>query len=346
METFSNVMAKTLAGIFAVLFVLTTVLAFALNSVERSAFDAELYKQALNEEYFYQRLPELAARELTIAAQQPERNDMLALFRNLSEDEWRIFVSQLFPPTELKTLAESAVTQIIAYINGETDTVALSLASLKAHLASPEGVNAIYGVMKAQPDCSLEQLSAMAMGQVNPALCNPPDTFLFVDLRPIIEAQIKTAVSLVPEQVTIISPNNTQPQDLQDLKTLRTIMRLSPLVPMLCLLLVTVLAIRSFRGWLVWWGYPLLLAGLFSMLLSGMSRSSATWFFGFAVSSRLPETLSADIVGVFSDLMASIVHNALQPVVKQAGVIALVGLVMVVFAFLIRATRHKMPKQA
>ena len=345
MESFSKVLANTLAGIFAALFVFTTALAFALYNVEQSAFDAELYKQALAEENIYQRLPELIARELTVAAQQPERSDMLVLFRNLSEDEWRTFITQLLPPTELRILAESGVTQIMAYINGESDSANLSLSSLKTHLASPDGVNAIYGVMKSQPDCSLEQITAMALGQVNPSLCNPPDTFLFVDLRPIIEAQIKAFVSLVPEQVTIISPDDARPQELRDLRILRTVMRLSPLAPILCLLLITVLAVRSFRDWLVWLGYPLLLAGLVSMLLGGVSGWLASGLFRFAVSPRLPETLSADIVDVFSDLMASIVHNALSPVVLQAGVVALAGLVMVALAMLIRMLKTRSQNQ-
>jgi len=67
MENTLKVFARILAGFFAILFVLTTVLAFALYFTEQSAFDADLYKQALTEEKVYQRLPELAAQGLAIA---------------------------------------------------------------------------------------------------------------------------------------------------------------------------------------------------------------------------------------------------------------------------------------
>ena len=341
METFSKILMKTLAGVFAILFVATTALAFVLYNAEQSVFNAELYKQALDEESVYQRLPELIAQELATAAQQPGRSDLLALFRNLSEDEWLGFVTQFLPPAELETLAEGAVTQVMAYLNGESDSAVLSLASLKTHLAAPEGISVIYGTLKVQPDCSLEQLTAIAMGQSEMILCNPPDTFLFIDLRPVVEAEIQAAVALVPDQVTIVSPDDIRLQDLQNLKTLRTIMYLSPLAPLLCLLAITVLAVRSFRDWLGWWGYPLLFSGLIGMLLSGMSRPLATWFFGIAMYPRLPENLPADVVDVCSDLMASVVHNALQPVVLEAGVMALAGLVMVAISILIRVRTKK-----
>ncbi len=232
MKSFS----KVLAGIFAILFVGTTALAFVLYNLEQSLFDTELYIQAFEKENLYQRLPDLAAQALKVSAQQADSNDPLVLLRNLSEEEWGIFMDELLPPTELEILAEDTVRQIVAYLNGENDQVVLSLTSLKSHMSSPQGVNAIYGLLKAQPDCTLEQLTNMALGQQDMALCNPPETFLFVDLKPLIESQIKTTVLFIPEQATLISADSNRAQELQDLKELRTIMRLSPLVPIFCLL--------------------------------------------------------------------------------------------------------------
>jgi hypothetical protein len=335
MENTLKVLARILAGFFAILFVITTVLAFAFYNIEQSAFDASLYKQALTEEKVYQRLPELTAQGLAIAAQRSD-NVMLSLFRNLSEEEWRRFVLELFPPDVLRTLSEDAITQVMAYLNGKSDAAVLSLASLKSYLQSPEGVNAIYGMLKAQPDCTMEQLTAMALNQQGLTLCNPPDTFLIIDLRPIIEVEIKTAVSLIPEQVTLISANSAKPRNLRNLENLRLVMRLSPFLPMLCLLGLTVLVVRSFRDWLNWWGYPLLLAGFVSMSLSALSRSLAAGVFKIFIAPALPEALPLEIVDVFKDLTATIVHNAVQPTLLMAGIMALIGLIMVVIAFLLR----------
>ena len=340
MEDTLKVFARILAGFFAILFVLTTVLAFALFFIEQSVFDAELYKQALTEEKVYQRLPELAAHGLAIAAQR-SNNSMLSVFGNLSEEQWRVFVLEFLPPEQLRIIAEDAVTQVMTYLNGESDVAVLSFTNLKGYLQSPEGVNAIYGMLKAQPDCTLEQLTAMALGQQALTLCNPPDMFMFVDLRPIVEAEIRAAVSLIPEQVTLISANSVKPRDLRVLKNLRLGMRLSPFLPVLCLLAIMVLAVRSFRGWLNWWGYPLLLAGFISMFLSALSRPLAAGVFQIFIVPFLPEVLPADIVDVFRDLTATIVHNALQPTLLLAAVMALFGLIMIAVAFLLHGSLQK-----
>ena len=336
MQTSSKTLTGVLAGLFAILFVGSTALAFALYHVEQSAFNADLYIRALDEENVYQRLPELTAQSLSMAAQRPERNGMLSLFRNLSDQEWQTLVTELFPPDVLRNMAVDMVTQIMAYLNGESNQVVLSLTNLKAYLQSPEGINAVYGMLKAEPDCTVEQLTAMALNQQALTLCNPPESFMFVDLRPIVKTEIKNAMTLIPEQMIIVSTDGNRVQTLRNLKTLRLFMRLSPLVPVLCLLVVTALAVRSLNDWLTWWGYPLLIAGLVSMSLSVLSGPMASVTFRLFIAPALPAALPPDIVSVFRDLTATIVRDAVQPILLVAGIMALIGLIMVALTFLLR----------
>jgi hypothetical protein len=334
MEDTWKILTGTLAGIFAVLFVITTPLAFALYSVEQSVFNAEFYTQALEEENMYQRLPELIADALATTAGNDDSNNPLTLLSNLSGEEWQQFMIALLPPDELRLLSEDTIVQLVAYLNGESDQVVFSLASLKAYLGSQEGVNAIYGMLKAQPDCTVEQLTAMAMGQQDLVLCNPPETFLLFDLRPIYEQEIRALVSVIPDQMTILTAGADRAREIQNLKSLRTIMRLSPFLPIFCLLLITVFVVRSLRDWLNWWGYPLLFAGLISMSLTALSGPLAAFGFQIFVVPVLSNRLPADFLNVFKDLFAAIVHNALQPTLLVAGVLALVGLIMVALTVL------------
>lgn len=328
--------SRTLAGIFTILFVATAALAFVGYSLEQSLFDPELYIQAFEKEDLYQRLPELTAQALNAAAQEADPGNPLALFRNLSEGEWEVFMAELFPPAELENLAEDAVRQIVAYINNDRDEVVLSLMGLKAHMGSPQGIDAMYGILKAQPDCTVEQLTTMALGQQEMVLCNPPETFLFLDLRPIIDSQIRAAVMFIPEKMTLISADASKTKELQDLITLRTLIRLSPLLPMFCLLMITILAVRSLGSWLNWWGYPLLFAGIFSILLSAVSGPIAVWLFQNFVARVFPESLPLNVLGMFKGVVATIAYGAVGPAVKAAGIIAIVGLIMVVSAQLFR----------
>jgi hypothetical protein len=174
-------------------------------------------------------------------------------------------------------------------------------------------------------------------------LCNPPDTFLFVDLRPIIETEIKVAVDVVPEQVAVISTDADRTQKLRNLKNIRLVMRLSPILPLLSLLAITVLAVRSFGGWLNWWGYPFLFAGLVSLSLTALSRPLSALIFQFLLVPLLPGTLPPDVMNVFRDLVASIVYHAVRPTLIGAGILALVGFGMVAIAFLFRKRLQKRP---
>ena len=332
---------KIIAGFFAVLVVVTTVLAFALYSVEQSAFDAELYIRALEAENIYQRLPDLTAQMLALAAQRPEGGTILSLFRNLSEEEWSGFVSAIFPSDLLRVTAEDVVTQLVDFLNGERDNIVLSLSSIKAHLSSPEGIDAVYGLLKSQPDCTVEQLTAMATGQTSIVLCNPPESILFLDLRPIYEGQIKSAVTVIPEQVTLFTSDESRTQKIRDLKAIRLFMRWSPLMPLLFFVLMTVLAVRSVKDWLNWWGYPLLAAGLASMTLTAASGPMASLTFQIFIASALPGSLPQEIVNLFKELTASIIGNALRPTLLGAGIMALVGLIMVTLTFLLRNRLQK-----
>lgn len=340
MQTF----LKTVAVFFAILFIGTTVLALGFYNVERSAFDAQFYIRAFEEENVYQRLPELTAQSLAIAAQRAQDGSVLSVFRNLSEEDWRIFVANLFPPEVLRTVAEDVVTQTMGYLNGERDSVILSLTDIKAYLSSQGGIDAIYGLLETQPDCTLEQLTAMATGQFDLILCNPPETILFIDVRPIYEAQIRVAVSLIPEQLTLVSPGAEHTQRLQDLRFVRMVVRLSPLLPILCLLMVTLFGVRSFRDWLNWWGVLLFIAGLISLSLSAMSGFIASGTFQLFIAPVFPDFIPREIVTIFQELTATIVHNAVAPTMLIAGVMAFFGLVMILVAFLLRGRLRKDPQ--
>jgi hypothetical protein len=260
----------------------------------------------------------------------------MSLLKNLSEEQWRVFVVELFPPEILKVLAEDAVTQTVAYLNGEQDRVILSLTSIKAYLGSQGGTDAIFGMLEDQPDCTLEQLTAMATGQTEMILCHPPETILFIDVRPVYESQIKAAVSLIPEQVSLFQANENRIQNIRDLRTLRLFMRVSPLLPLMFLVLMTVSAVRSLKDWLNWWGYPFLFAGLLSMFIGVLSGPMASLTFQIFIATALPDVIPQSIVNLFKELTAAIIRNALQPTLFIAGGMAFVGLFMIALTFLFR----------
>ena len=117
-------------------------------------------------------------------------------------------------------------------------------------------------------------------------------------------------------------------------------MRLSPLFPILCLLIIPVLVVRSLGALLNWWGVPLLLAGLISMSLSVLSAPLSSLTFQLLFAPALPAVFPTGLLEMFRDLTATIVNNALRPILFAAGIMLIVGLVMVLLGFLLGRLRR------
>ena len=334
---------EILALITAILFVLATPVAFTVYSLERSVFDANLYIQAMDEENIYQQLPLSMAQTFVQASQRPGSGNLLSIFRNLSVEQWQGLIVQILPPHVLRVLMVDSVTQVMGFLNGERSDAIVSLAILKTHLQSPEGSNAINLLLEAQPDCTVEQLTSMALNPQTFALCNPPDTFLLFDLRPIIAAQVSNLVTLIPEQVTLIPEGSSRPAYLDYVNDFRVFMRLSPMLPILCLLIIAILVVRTWRGWLSWWGYPLLIAGFLSLFISVISAPLSSLIFQVLFVPALPAFIPADMLEMFRGLMTTIVRHALQPALLFAGGMILVGLVMVALGFFLRKRIERTP---
>ncbi len=65
MRKFFTVLARFIASIFAILFVITTILAILLTTINQQMFNATLYKNALVEQSIYERLPEIVGLAVT-----------------------------------------------------------------------------------------------------------------------------------------------------------------------------------------------------------------------------------------------------------------------------------------
>ena len=65
MRTCFTVIARVIATIFAVFFVITSILAILLTTIDRQMLNASLYKEALEEQQFYERLPAILGKTIT-----------------------------------------------------------------------------------------------------------------------------------------------------------------------------------------------------------------------------------------------------------------------------------------
>lgn len=320
---------KFLAAICAILFIISTVFVLILFNGEAKAFSSLTYKQVFEEQRLYERMPAILATGLT--TQMGPNISAVPFLRILTLEDWQNTISALLPPAELKVMADNALDSTFDYLNGRSNSVAISLLPLKTQLAGPSGMNVVMQILSRQPACTTEQLTQMALGLLGGqiALCNPPPEAIGL-MTPFIQSQLQTMTNLFPNEVTFIPETlSGTPQDPRPrLNTIRSTIKFTPFLPALLLLGITIFAVRSLVDWLTWWGWPLMIAGVGSVLIGLLGAPLVGWMLGFLIQSlgtiSIPPALASDLAAITS----AVARQILTPVMIQGGILGIVGLGM------------------
>ena len=334
METFK----KSLAGLFAVLFVMSAVFALLLFNFEREGFSAETYRKAFAKDDFYNRLPTVLAEAMVTT----DQNQLPIVMSRMDVQAWDAFFRTILAPDALTTMGDGLLNSTFTYLNQQSDIVQLSLAPLKTSMVGPSGVQAIYGLLSTQPSCTLMQLAQMGIDLISGGsiqFCNPPAELEPV-MTPAIQAQLQVAAALIPDQITVYeAPLQNDPR--QKLQTFRLFMRLSPILPLGFLLLMTIFAVNSFTSWLTWWGASFLATGTFAGLMSFTGAPIFSFVFQGMLASRLSDYLPSIFLAYASDLATAMLQALLSPVLWQGLSLAAIGLVMLLVGYFVKANQMR-----
>ena len=240
LASLAGCLARFLAFVFAVLFVITAVAALLAFNLGRQITNPGLYKRILKEQRLYERLPRLVAEQaIFLSTYQPcvenpqdprclaegegQENDPSgqggppAFFMALEQEDYEVIVSDLLPPEWLQTQVESAIDQVFAIFlsTGETTVapseavIKIPLAELKTRLTGEAGLHAFLQILRTQEPCSEEQLADLL--QLNETTvfstegltpCQPPPE-MEGELTPIIEAVLGEMARQMPAEATI-----------------------------------------------------------------------------------------------------------------------------------------------
>ena len=327
---------KFLGIAFAVLFVLTAVPALILFNFDRRAFSAQTYQKAFVSADFYNKLPAILADAMLSGT--TDTSQLPIVMQGMSQQAWEGYFRAMLPQETLRAMGDETLNSIFAYLNQQTDSVQVSLVPLKAGMNSDVGVQAVFALLRTQPDCTMEQMAQTAMNLLNNneiQFCNPPAELIPM-LTPVIRGQMQAAAMAIPDQLILLTalPGSDPRTRLQ---AVRLGMRLSPILPLTFLLLMTVATVRSLKSWLNWWGIPLFITGLLAML---MSLSGAP-IFGVVLQSilvnRLPAFLPSVMLGSASALAAAMLQVLLSPILWQGLGIASIGLGMTAAGYFVKS---------
>lgn len=324
------------AAIFAILFVIGSVLVLLLFNIEQKAFSSETYKQAFENQGLYQRMPTILGDTLTTYL--AENGNAVPFLQVLTPEDWQNSIALLLPPEELKGMANNALDATFDYLNGKTDSATISLQPVKARLASDSGTQVVLEVLRRQPACTTEQLTQMAMGLFGGqiVLCNPPEEAIGL-MMPFIQSQLQSMMTLFPNEVTFIpgAASGTPDDPRLKLNAVRSGIKLTLFIPALLLFGIAAFAVRNLINWLTWWGWPLMFAGGISVLVALFGSPVVGKILRLVIQKQgarlIPPTLASSI----AETTSAVAGQMLTPVVIQGFILGFAGLGMVIVAVLL-----------
>lgn len=336
-----NTFRKIIAGICAVLFVISGVIALFAFNIETKAFNSATYQQAFEKQNLYERMPEILANALyTSIAEDANANIYL---QSLTVADWQATITSLLPPDEIKTLTDDALNSVFNYLNGNADSTVISLLPFKRQLAGPAGMEVVKQILRTQPDCTAQQLLQLGLGLLGGdiGVCNPPKELMGL-LSPLIESQLQVMTLTIPDEVTLISgaQNNPAADPRINLDRARALMKVTPFFPLAFLFGISIFAIRSLMDWLKWWGYPFLVTGALSSLTAMIEAPT----FGLIVQRMLQNQVSGlmppNLFSTLRETVSTVTSQILKPVVIEGLILGILGLGMIVVAMYLAKKRE------
>ncbi|MBK5106967.1 MAG: hypothetical protein JJE12_02505 [Anaerolineales bacterium] len=363
-----------LAWIFAILFVISSIVVIFSFFPVGKILNPQFYQRALEDANIYQRLPQAFANELAVnlTTADGDSNSEIPLVV-LSDQEWETILVDLIDPGWIQSQTEQAIDQVFEILLVSPDPmntpIIFSVSEIKDSFTGAEGVQAINQIIEAQPPCSIDQLVGLVQAglgmenTVSSILCRPPD-FILSEINPFVESFLTTTVGNIPDEIPINIPfsqledqldgypevtgRNEIPESLQRLRQVNTLISWSPLLPLFFLLLMTLFAVRSLREFMTWWGSVLFASGSISLLLSVILVPALTW----GIETYLPMDLinlvkMPDIfidIGV-SDLFSGLVNQLQLSIIVPAGVMSVLGFALLLGVYLLSRVSPKIQTQ-
>jgi hypothetical protein len=335
---------QLLAGIFVVIFIITAVFTLFLVNLAHGLTDRDTVKSVLNlEPLAREALPGLLADGLRRSA--AERG--LAVDQ-IDEAALDAAFDVVVPPGYIDGLTETAVDGLYDYLetgDPAQATLALDVKPMIDRLQGEPGRQATLALAQSLPPCeqslSPEQIQA---GQIELDNCLPPnvpaETAALMLHQAIVDG-LNENPQVIGEGVVRLNLFEASQMNQQQLAQAQRIQRTFVFlqrwswslwfIPLLSLMIIFTLAVRSVSQWGHWWGWPLLLAGLFAFILAAMVPAV------LLVYSRTAMAITADggltVAAMSGRLAQSLSDLWLRRVLIQAGLLGFIGLGFVIMGF-------------
>jgi hypothetical protein len=159
-------------------------------------------------------------------------------------------------------------------------------------------------------------------------------------MTPFIQSQLQTMTTIIPNEVTFIPGTlSGTPEDPRlRLNTIRSTIKLTPFLPLLLLVGMTIFAVRSLKDWLTWWGWPLALAGVGSVLIGLVGAPLVGWILQLFIQSQATILVPPVFVSSLAETTTAVARQMLTPVLIQGAILGMTGLGMAILGMLLPKT--------
>ncbi|MEW5986545.1 MAG: hypothetical protein AB1791_07935 [Chloroflexota bacterium] len=292
---------RLLAGLSAVLFVITAILALFVVNLAQALTDREAIKAALNEEELIREV----APSLMVATLQEQAAAQGLPVGEIDPAAWQTAVDLLLPPGWLNEQSDAAVDATFDYLESNEMTAPQLMVDVKPlveNLQGEAGRQAILTVLQSLPVCpGTEPFPEVGYGEVPFPTCLPPEVDVATTAGQIHSSLVTTIANnpmiaemegVIPLGQAIEAGAAESPESLEGLQNLRRGFALVQqwsgflgLIPAAFLVLILVFGVRSLGGFGHWLGWPLALAGGMALLVVLVAPAVLTAFLRTAASS-------------------------------------------------------------
>jgi len=349
---------KMLAAFIAFIIVLALPISLLIYDVARVVFSPEIMSDLLTTRLVESGVirgfitDSLLSPE-SLQEQGPGEFDFSRVIENLSPEERGAIVDILIPPEWIEEQISASFNAIYFWIDDDRPLplIHLDMAPIKERLLGGGVIEVVDTIVDSWPSCSAAQMEhlreVVEFGGEFPAfLCEPPEPFRSKVIN-LISSQLIQMVREVPSELSL-SGDQPYSQDMADIAAMkewirlaRVLSRSSWLLPIALLGLVMALAVRSWGELGRWWGIPLLIGGVLTLLLAVLVTAVGEVLLTSQLSDLKREAEA--VYGLLMVIIGSLKDVIIGSLLFHAALVSVIGLVLLVGGWLISRRTSSLP---
>ncbi|MCK5054462.1 MAG: hypothetical protein KAR65_09295 [Anaerolineales bacterium] len=216
--------------------------------------------------------------------------ELKPMFQNLSQAEREEILATLMPPEWVDAQLDSVIHAFFTWIDNEKPAprIAVDLMPLKDVLLKGGLRRTLDTVIDSWPSCTTDEIEIMSQelirtGVIPIEVCEPPEPYR----SQVLDFAVTELGSLIreqPDKLQLIESLEVPPAEISEFKEqlqfLRSVMMWGWFFPASLLGVIMILIIRSMRDLGQWWGIPLLIGGLLSIVVILIISAGRNGFIG------------------------------------------------------------------